>query len=368
MTDIAMPEIIAEAGSNHNGSIKRAKTLVDLAADVGASSVKFQLIFSEGLYLPQLFNGVGYVDNPVFRQRKSEELSEAEWSDLWGYAHERGISISGSVFCEKGVDLLGRLGAPYVKIASTDLTNHELIGRACDVFGQVIVSTGMATLEEIAAMVNFVQSTHPGTELRLMHCVSAYPCALRDANVQRVAMLSRCFGVPVGYSDHTRGEVSAGMALAHGAEFFEKHFTTDRDLPGFDHAHALDGPELASYVQTLRDGAASLARPANEGSAQEQITKLRARRGVYAARVLPEGHVLKREDLLFVRPSTECSFNGLADLIGSRLQTPVSRYAALGIDASSARIVQSNWEGAQSYWGREMEEKGMGDGTGSVSG
>lgn len=358
MTDTQTPEIIAEAGSNHNGSIKRAKALVDLAADAGANSVKFQFIFADGLYLPQFFDGDDYVDNPVFTQRQSEELSENDWSEIWAHADERGIAISASVFCERGVKLLARLGAPYVKIASTDLTNHELIGQACEFFEKVIVSTGMATLQEIAAMVNFVQGSHPGTEIRLMHCVSAYPCPLVDANVQRVAMLKECFGFPVGYSDHTKDEVSAAMALVHGAEFFEKHFTTDRGLPGFDHAHALEGLELASYIQTLRDGATSLARSANSLSEQEKTTKLRARRGIYVAKDLPSGHVLKSEDLLFVRPSTEYDGHGMSELIGTRLETAVPKYAAVGRGGTACNV-QSYWQSAHTYWDREMAEKGM---------
>lgn len=352
------PEIIAEAGSNHNGSPERAKELIDSAAEAEASSVKFQFIFAEGLYLPKFFDGKSYIDNSVFTQRQAEEITFDQWKDIWSYANDRGIAVSASVFCGKGIELLSSLGSPYVKIASTDLTNHDLIGQACATFDRVIVSTGMATLQEVAAMVGFVNSTYPGTDLQLMHCVSAYPCSLVDANVQRVTMLKGCFGLPVGYSDHTEGEVSASMALAQGVRLFEKHFTTDRTLPGFDHQHALDGAGLISYVNTLRDGAASLSRPANTVCERERTTKLRARRGVYAARDLPQGHVLTSDDLLFVRPSTEFEANGVSTLVGTRLEAPIPQYAALGL-GRDAGMVPSNWQAAEAYWGREMQEKGM---------
>ena len=355
---IQAPEIIAEAGSNHNGDRARAMALIDLASHAGASSVKFQFIFAEGLYVPAYFDGKGYVENPVFDQRRAEELSDADWNAIWAHAGAQGMAVSASVFCDRGVALLARLGAPYVKIASTDLTNHALIGQACSAFERVIVSTGMAALAEIDAMVRFVRSRHPQTDLQLMHCVSSYPCPLADANTQRVALLRQGFALPVGYSDHTDGLVSAAMALVQGATFFEKHFTTDRSLPGFDHAHAMDGPGLAAYVRGLREAATSLGRPANALAADERVTKVRARRGVYAARDLPRGHVLRPEDLLFVRPSTAFESSDPSELVGQPLAHDTPRYAALGV-GGAVQIVQSHWQEARAHWGREMREKGM---------
>lgn len=353
-----LPQIIAEAGSNHNGSLERAKRLVDLAADAGASSIKFQFIFAEGLYLPRFFDGEKYSENTVFGSRKAEEMPEADWRAVWKHAEARQIAASASVFCDKGVAMLARLGAPYVKIASTDLTNHELIGQACGAFPEVIVSTGMASLGEIEATVGFVRAQFPQTRLRLMHCVSAYPCPLAEANVQRVGLLRSAFDVEVGYSDHTAGAISAGMALVQGASFFEKHFTTDRSLPGFDHAHALEGEELTTYVSTVREAAQSLAQPANRTGSLESITKLRARRGVYAAHDLAPGHELTRDDLLFVRPSTEFEGNDLSAFIGHKLATAVRQFDPL-VAGGAVQRGRSNWEAARDYWGKEMHEKGM---------
>ena len=207
-----MLEIIAEAGSNHNGSVARACALIDLAAQAGATSVKFQFIFADGLYLPAYYDDGKYFDNSVYNRRKAEELDREEWVSIWQHAASVGINISASVFDRQGLVLLSKLGATYVKIASTDATNHELVGQACDLFKRVIVSTGMASLAEIDALVSFVRTKFPSTDLQLMHCVSCYPCPLENANVQRVRMLRECFGVPVGYSDHTSGNVAAAMA------------------------------------------------------------------------------------------------------------------------------------------------------------
>ena len=207
-------------------------------------------------------------------------------------------------------------------------------------------------------MVQSIRGQYPNTNLQLMHCVSAYPCPLSDANTQRISLLHQAFGLPVGYSDHTSGDASAAMALVQGASFFEKHFTIDRSLPGFDHAHALDGPALVAYVRTINDAAASLARPVNSSSEREKITKLRARRGIYAARNLPAGHVLTEHDLLYVRPSSASQFTGFAELVGRTLDRDVARHTALGL-GEAVTAIHSNWQQALEYWEREMKEKGM---------
>ncbi|MBK1634227.1 N-acetylneuraminate synthase family protein [Rhodovulum adriaticum] len=353
-----MPEIIAEAGSNHNGSVERAEALVDLAARAGATSVKFQFIFADGLYLPAYYDDGRYVESEVYHTRKAEELNREDWERIWRHAAQTGIDISASVFDAQGLALLSDLGASYVKIASTDATNHELIGQACDLFDRVIVSTGMASLAEIDPMVGFVRRNFPGTELHLMHCVSAYPCPLERANVQRVRLLCDCFGVPVGYSDHTGGTTAAAMSLTQGASFFEKHITTDRTLPGFDHAHAMAETEFTDYVATLTACAASLKAPANQSAPAEDTTRVRARRGVYAARDLSAGHVLTRDDLLHVRPSSDFQGFDLSALVGAKLETDVQRYQAIG-RCPGAQATHSNWQAAQAYWAGEMTEKGM---------
>lgn len=353
-----MPEIIAEAGSNHNGSVERACELVEVASRAGATSVKFQFINAEGLYIPAFLDGDQYVENSVYHARKSEELSADDWRQVWHHAKGVGIDISASVFDWKGIQLLAELGSNYVKIASTDATNHELIGQACEVFDRVIISTGMASLGEIDETVSFVRGNFPSTDLRLMHCVSVYPCPLGSANVQRVRMMRDCFNCPVGYSDHTLGESAAAMALAQGASFVEKHFTTDQELPGFDHAHALGERALAEYVQIVNACDKSLARPSNISIPAEETTRIRARRGVYAARDLPEGHALTRDDIRYVRPSTDSKGSDVAAFIGGRLTSPIRRFEPLALE-SSPRASAGNWRAARDYWREEMTEKGM---------
>lgn len=351
------PYVIAEAGSNHGGSLDQALALVDLAAEAGADCVKFQFIFPETLYLPVLLTGDKTRESPVFIRRKREQLSDHEWSAVWAHAKARSIDASASVFCSRGLALLAKLGAPFVKISSSDLTNIDLILEAGSAFNHVILSTGMASLPEVLTSVKSFKSTYPKSKLSLMHCVSSYPCELAEANIARVKLFSEVFpGHSIGYSDHTLGVESGLLASAQGASFFEKHFTQNRELPGFDHAHATDYDGLREYVDLLSTARKMLSQDPLYTNALESETALRARRAVYAARDLEVGHVIKAEDLLYVRPSSASSVLP-SQLIGKQLGERVRRFSALGFTGVGEAVTLAAQ--AESYWESEMSEKGM---------
>jgi N,N'-diacetyllegionaminate synthase len=350
--------IIAEAGSNHNGSMKRAKDLVMAAAQIGASSIKFQFIFADGLYLPKYLDDDKYIINSVYDIRKSEELAKNQWSEIWSEANDNNIDISASVFCSQGVKLLSFLGANFVKISSTDLTNIRLIEEACDNFDTVIISTGMSSIDEIYKTVNFISGQYNKTNLKLMHCVSVYPCDLKESNISRIKVLKDYFGLEVGYSDHTETEISAVLALMSGASFFEKHFTTNKNLSGFDHKYALDPNEFKKYIDVLNNSSLAISSIPFTINEKEQVTKIRARRGVYVNKDLSAGHVLTKEDLLYVRPSSQFSCDDPKIFIGKIIEQDIPQYSALGI-SKKAVTVKSNWKDANKYWQNEMQEKKM---------
>lgn len=351
------PEVIAEAGSNHDGSVDRALRLIDIGHAVGASSVKFQFIFPDGLYLPFFREGGELRRNLAYDQRVTELLTPKQWQKVWRHGQSVGIGLSASVFCERGLDLLADLGSDYVKIASTDLTNLDLIELAATRFNRVLVSTGMASLMEVSQAVALVQNRYPDVQLELLHCVSLYPCPVELANPARVRLLREAFNIRVGYSDHTDGNLSAVLALCQGADLFEKHFTDDRTRTGFDHANALEPDQLRSYIDSLRQAMVSLSGHPNRNSSRELETKIRARRGVYASRDLPAGHILAKEDLLHVRPSTTQPVLP-SQLIGQQLNLAIRRYDALGL-YGGAEPIESSWREATKYWTGEMESKGM---------
>lgn len=355
--------IIAEAGSNHNGCLQKALDLIDIAYNAKADSIKFQLIFADGLYLPEYSSDSTYLKSKVFAKRLEEEFTREQWFTIWSYAKKVGIDISGSVFCSRGVALLKELGCTYVKIASTDLTNHKLIKEVCSSFETVVMSTGMATIEEISASIACARKANLHTNLKLMHCVSLYPCAFEEAKISRINALKSAFNVDVGYSDHTSDTRSAILAWTNGATFFEKHFTYDKKQPGFDHAHAQNPEELSYYITTLKSCYKSMkwSEIYNDDHNAENVTKLRARRGVYVNKNLPVGHIITNDDLLYVRPSSEYQSVDPIEFIGLKLKKSITKYSSLGMN-SEAVEVKSNWDKANTYWNQEMKEKKMDEG------
>lgn len=349
--------IIAEAGSNHNGSIDRALQLIDVAKSSNASSIKFQFIYAEGLYL-KTFNRSDNKISEVYKVRKSEEFTKSEWLEIWNYAYSLSIDISASVFCRKGARLLKELGTSYVKISSSDLTNIPLIKYVCTLFDEVIISTGMSSFDEILFTVNYIKSNF-NVKLKLMHCVSRYPCPLTSSKLNRIKMLINVFpDIEVGYSDHTGCNISSMLAWSLGVRLYEKHMTTDKSLPGFDHAHALSPSEFSDYVKSLNDCNNIFDWDINSIDKYENQTKERARRGVYLNKDLKKGSVIKLNDLKIVRPSTRFDPKDLNDLIGKKIVQDLKCNDPIDLN-DSLTLGVSNWDAANKFWANEMNEKKM---------
>ena len=353
--------VIAEAGSNHGGTVDGAIELVRIAASAGADVVKFQFIFPSGLYLPEYLELDGtYSESAVWRSRQVEELAPEEWAEVWSEAARLGLAPAASVFCEQGIDLLKALGTPFVKIASTDLTNLGLLASTAEKFDQIVLSTGMATIEEIDASLTFLKEECGSPTVRLMHCVSRYPCPLEASAPHRVKYLRDKFGLEVGFSDHTEGVGAALMAAACGARFFEKHFTLDKSAPGFDHKHAASPAELTAYISALHQGIAALEKEPWNIAAEERETAIRARRGMYLRRDVAAGETITANDLLYVRPSTAVASSphelGSLTAVAS---IEMKRFQAVWLNNLRIEPCMSNHERASEYWVAEMREKKM---------
>lgn len=355
-------EFIAEIGANHDGSVSRAKQLTKLALEAGATSVKFQFIFAEGLYLPTMPGPENTrVKSTVFQRRKSEEFTAEEWEEIWQFGRELGVALSASVFCRRGIRLLKALGSSYVKVSSSDLTNVDLITECLEYFPRVILSTGMASFDEIRHTLERLPSTEG---LELLHCVSSYPCPDSAANPKRIIELAQTFGLRVGYSDHTVGIISALVAVSLGARVFEKHFTDDPERPGFDHPHAADPGIFQRYTRELSSAWEMLQLEPKLNSTLEPETKVRARRGLYAARELNAGETIARGDLLYVRPSTVDDL-APSDVVGRTVGAVIPKHSAIGLAAGKVIVGRSNEDKANLQWSSEMLNKKMVGGPGS---
>ncbi len=317
--------IIGEAGVNHNGRMDYAHKLIDIAKEAGADSVKFQIINPWGLYLPGDYAYGHYDIKDVIKNRMSTVLSDEQYATLKDYCDQKGIAFSGSVFDEKGLALLSSFQPPYIKIASCDLTNIRLLRQVASTGIKMILSTGMSTLKEIEFSLNELAKVH-FDNIVLMHCVSIYPCPSEKANVNMLEIYKKEFGLELGFSDHTRTNESAIAAYCIGARYFEKHYTFDNSLEGFDHKHAQNVKEFTSYVNSLRDIEVSYYPQTEKIDAKEAYTAERARRSLYASRDLKKGEILKDEDILCVRPSNEMSPNQIDLLVGEKLEVDVNQY------------------------------------------
>ncbi|SEL80307.1 N-acetylneuraminate synthase family protein [Parapedobacter koreensis] len=323
-----MAHIIAEAGTNHNGSKQKAKELIDLASRAKADSVKFQIINPWGLYLPGEYSYGHYDIKKVLKLRESTVLSDDVYRELAMYCNEQGIEFSSSVFDKNGLDLLCSLDPPYIKIASCDLNNIRFLRQVAETGKKVVLSTGMSSLSDIEKSLKEIEKSGNLNNFILLHCVSVYPAKVEQANLSFITTLKNLFGLEVGFSDHTGDSLAAVMALALGATWFEKHFTTDHTQEGLDHAYAMEEDGLTQYVEDIRTAEIALQPKEDKISDAERYTRKRARRSLYAARDLVPGEILKDDDVLCVRPEGILDADDIDLVIGKSVQTPIRQYEA----------------------------------------
>ncbi len=276
--------VIAEAGSNHNGSLEQARCLIDAAADAGADAVKFQIFRAERLY-PR---SAGLSDYLGVQKSIFDVIAELEVPFGWipalaEHCRARQVVFLASAFDEESVDALD----PYVpafKVASYEMTHYPLLRHTAAKGKPVLVSTGTATLDEVAEMVDVFRATgNPG--LVLMQCTAAYPAPLESLNVRVVPALKAAFGVPVGLSDHSRDAVIGPLAaVAVGANSVEKHFTLGNRLPGPDHRFGLEPDELRRMVEAVRETERALGDGRKSVHPVEEELRHFARRSVFTRR------------------------------------------------------------------------------------
>lgn len=322
------PHVIAEAGTNHNGSLESGKALIDAAADCRADSVKFQMIFPEGLYLPQFYENGGYRDSDVFKRRAETALAPDAFGELAAYCRKRRIPFSASVFDPQGIELLNELDPCYIKIASCDLNHSRLLRAGAETGRRLIISTGMASLQEIERALSDVLGTGNGNVV-LMHCVSVYPCPTEMMNLSFIDVLRETFGQEVGLSDHTENSLAAAIAVSKGVTWIEKHITLDRSAPGFDHAYAMEPDGFTRYVQDVRAAFEACRQSQQKLKASEVSVKQRARRGLYAARDLAAGQTICQADILVVRPEGALAPNDVPAVVGRSARRKIHRYEPL---------------------------------------
>jgi N,N'-diacetyllegionaminate synthase len=297
--------VIAEAGANHNRDLAMGKQLIDVAADAGADAVKFQTYSAETLYskkTPRFSYLEGVSDKETWDLIKGIELPREWQGELAAHAARRGIPFLSSPFDHRAVDELDALEVPAYKIASFEIVDLSLIGYAAAKGRPMILSTGLASYEDIADALHAC-ATAGNQDVVLLQCASLYPAPPARLNLRAMATLRQAFAVPVGLSDHSLGIHLASAAVALGASVVEKHFTLDRSLPGPDHPFAVEPAELKEMVRQIREVEAALGDGRKLGPApEEEEMHRKARRSLIAARAIPKGTRVERSMIAIKRP------------------------------------------------------------------
>jgi N-acetylneuraminate synthase len=328
--------VVAEAGVNHDGDLDLALRLVDAAAEAGADAVKFQTFAADRLMTatapkaPYQERAPG-VPPDAFAMIRRLELDEPAHRTLMAHCRDRGILFLSTPFEEASADLLERLGLPAFKLPSGEITNLPFLAHVARKGRPVILSTGMATLEEVEQAMGALEPLGRDRVI-LLHCVSCYPAQPADANLRAMATLAETFQVPVGFSDHTPGLEVALAAVALGAAVLEKHLTLDRGLPGPDQQASLEPGEFAALVRGVRTVEAALGHGRKEPAPGEREVADVARKSVVAACDLPQGTVLGPAHLAVKRPGTGLPPQWLPALAGRTLRRALPKDALLALE------------------------------------
>ena len=299
--------VIAEIGSNFDGSKERAKMLINLAKDCGADAVKFQCFTADKIVSKEGFEGLkmGFQaewGESVYEVYKSAEFPR-EWHDeLFHYAAEKGLHFLSSPYDKKAVDILDKLGVPVFKIGSGDITWHDMLKYIAKKGKPIILSTGASTIAEIAEALKVIQGER-NNDIILLQCVTNYPSDFESANIRAMKAMGEMFDVPVGYSDHTPGIVVPLGAVALGACVIEKHFTDDKARKGPDHPYAMDVKEFKEMVDSIRALEKALGSPIKDLYGEEKETVILQRRCLRAAKDISEGSKITEDMIDVLRPA-----------------------------------------------------------------
>jgi N-acetylneuraminate synthase len=322
---------IAEIGLNHGGSVERALALVDAAADAGADAIKLQTIVADELVAPHCPAPVHVTATSLADFFSTFELNEAAHERIAARAWSRGLVVLATPFSERSVDMLLRVGVDGFKIASGDLTWHQLIAKVASAGKPLIMSTGLSTIDETATAVAVAREAGAAS-LALLHCVSSYPVPRGEENLRAIDTLGLVFGLPVGLSDHGDDAFAMPMAVALGASIYERHLVLEDDVDAVDLAVSSRPAEFAAMIAVARRAQQALGDGSKTGRGAEAANRVASRRSLCAARDLAEGHVITAADLIALRPATGLAPSDLPRLAGLSLRRGIRRGQALQFD------------------------------------
>ena len=329
--------IIAEAGVNHNGDINTAKTLIDVAASAGVDYVKFQTFKADRLVSPSAQKAKYQIDNDISKDDsqlmmlKKLELSDNDHKELISYCNSKKISFFSTAFDEEGISYLSSLNFDMFKIPSGELTNFPYLRAIAKTGLPVILSTGMANLDEIEKSIRVLGSF--GTkksQITVLHCNTEYPTPMSDVNLKAMLTIKKAFDVQIGYSDHTLGTEVPIAAVALGAKVIEKHFTLDRNMEGPDHKASLEPNELKEMVIAIRNIEKAISgNGIKEASLSEKKNINIARKSIHLSRDLKYGSIITEKDIISLRPGDGICTMNWENVIGKKVNKDLKKFTKL---------------------------------------
>ena len=309
--------IIAEAGDNHNGDYDTALKLVDKAVEAGADCVKFQTFVTERVISKLAEKASTGTGESQYEMVKKLELSFEQFRQIKKYCEQKKIMFLSTPFDLESIDFLQEIDIPFWKIPSGEITNLPYLEKIAHTGKDIIMSTGMCTMEEIQKAIDILKKNGAG-KITLLHCNTEYPTPYEDVNLRAMKTMAETFGVEVGYSDHTKGIEVPIAAAAMGAVVIEKHFTLDKNMPGPDHKASLEPYELKQMVQSIRNIEKALGSSEKKPSASEIKNIDIARKSIVAKKTIKKGEELTEDNLDIKRPGNGISPMCWYDLLGTK--------------------------------------------------
>ncbi|MBP3416582.1 MAG: N-acetylneuraminate synthase family protein [Spirochaetaceae bacterium] len=300
--------VIAEIGANFDGSIEKAKTLIDAAKECGADCAKFQTftaekIVSDAGFKKMTLHGVhGSWGRSVYDVFKDVEFPHEWHKEIADYCAKIGIDFSTSPYDKEAVDLCCQLDVPFIKIGSGDITWLSMLEYIAKKGKPMMLATGDATLSEIDDAVRTILSTG-NNQLILMQCITNYPSKIESANIRTIEAYQKMYNILTGYSDHAPGPVVALGAITLGARVIEKHFTLDKNDKGPDHPHSMNPTEFKFMVKSIRELELALGTSHKQVVEEEKETVFVQRRGLCARNSISTNSILKATDIDVLRPA-----------------------------------------------------------------
>ncbi|MGA9546003.1 MAG: pseudaminic acid synthase [Candidatus Sulfotelmatobacter sp.] len=328
--------VVAELSANHNQSFDDAVRIIEAAKEAGADALKLQTYTADTMTLASNLEYFRIGGGTLWDGRNLHELyREAympwEWQPrLQTVAQDLGLDFFSTAFDATAVDFLEEIGVPAHKVASCELVDIPLIQKMARTGKPLIMSTGMASVEEIEEALQSAREAG-ATQIALLKCTSAYPAPAEEMNLRTIPEMARRFGVPVGLSDHTMGIAAPVAAVALGACIIEKHLTLSRATPGPDSAFSLDPHEFKAMVEAVRTAEKALGEAHFGVSEKEEASKV-FRRSLFVVENVRQGEMFTEANVRSIRPGHGLHTRHLGEVLGKRAMRDIERGTPLSWD------------------------------------